>query len=208
MKESLNFSIAIFRKIISLGEREMSKYDSRDVHHKNLQIIYEQYWLHARHVANERLWFTNIYVLIVASAFAFIATSQSTVIHLWLLVFLLILSIMGFFMCHSLVIHFITYSRMTELISINEWNIPYRVYFLPEGEQRIVSKIGLNFAFYFLYMVMSSIFTCLLVYNLGMFSISITVAIAMFIALFAVYELVFKRTENRLETKLKERINV
>jgi len=179
-----------------------------EMRHKNLQVVYEQYWLHARHVANERLWFTNIYVLIVASAFAFMATSKSVLINLWLTVFLLIFSVLGFFICHSLVIHFITYSRMTELILINEWKIPYRLFF-PEKSQRMVAKAGLNFAFYLLYMLMSSIFASLLIHNLEMFStyISIGVAIMIFLVLLVIYRLIFKKTENKIETKMKEKIS-
>ncbi len=185
----------------------MSKRECRDPYYENLQTVYEQYWLHARHVANERLWFTNVYVLIVASTLAFMATSQGSMINLWLLVFLLIFSTIGFFICHSIVVHFIIYSRITELILINEWNLPYRLFF-PEKEQRITAKIGLNFAFYLLYMLMSSIFASLLVQNLGIFpiSISIGVAVVMFVALFVIYRLNFRRTESRIETGFKERI--
>lgn len=31
--------------------------------------IYEQHWLHARHVENQRLWFANIYRLVAGALF-------------------------------------------------------------------------------------------------------------------------------------------
>jgi len=42
-----------------------------------LKAVYEQHWLHARHVENERLWFTNIFAVIVAGLLAFIFTSEN-----------------------------------------------------------------------------------------------------------------------------------
>ena len=197
------------RKVIFQVEQGTSESDDREIRHKNLRVVYEQYWGHARHVANERLWFTNIYAVIVGGAFAFMATSQSSVVHLYLSGFLLILSLTGLFMCHSLVMHFIVYSRMTELILINEWNLPYRRYFPGEGERMGAIKFGLNKAFYTLYILMSSIFTGLLVYNLvsmHAFSISIAATIAAFVALFLLYQLGFRRSENRLKSTFKERV--
>lgn len=38
---------------------------------ENLRKIYEQYWLHARHIADERLWLTNIYILVVVGILVF-----------------------------------------------------------------------------------------------------------------------------------------
>ena len=49
---------------------------------KNLKTIYEQYWLHARHVADERLWFTNIYILVVVGILIFLQIDQPLFIRL------------------------------------------------------------------------------------------------------------------------------
>ncbi len=46
---------------------------------ENLKTIYEQYWLHARHVADERLWFTNIYILVVVGILIFFANRSTFV---------------------------------------------------------------------------------------------------------------------------------
>ena len=49
---------------------------SSEQNDNSLKEIYEQYWLHARHVADERLWFTNIYILIVVGVLAFLKVAQ------------------------------------------------------------------------------------------------------------------------------------
>ena len=35
-----------------------------------VKTIYEQHWLHARHVENERLWLTNIFAILFAGSLA------------------------------------------------------------------------------------------------------------------------------------------
>ena len=38
--------------------------------------IYEQHWVHARHVENERLWFTNIFVVIMGALLAILGSDM------------------------------------------------------------------------------------------------------------------------------------
>ncbi|MBU2613732.1 hypothetical protein KJ925_04770 [Patescibacteria group bacterium] len=67
-----------------------------------LKSIYEQHWLHARHVENERLWFTNIFALIVAGLLAFLATIDRQLLSLFAIYagcFIFILSMLGYFLC-------------------------------------------------------------------------------------------------------------
>jgi len=69
-----------------------------------LKSIYEQHWLHARHVENERLWFTNIFALIVAGLLAFLGTVDRQLLSLFAIYaggFILILSMLGYFLCLS-----------------------------------------------------------------------------------------------------------
>lgn len=63
-----------------------------------LITILEQNWLHARHVEKRRLWFTNIYVLILGGFLGAFIRGRATInkhLQLPLLAFLLILSIFG-----------------------------------------------------------------------------------------------------------------
>jgi hypothetical protein len=63
-----------------------------------IKSIFEQQWLHVRHVENERLWFTNIYAAIMAGVLAFISKgSEETSFEFYmpLLLFLILLSVIG-----------------------------------------------------------------------------------------------------------------
>ncbi len=179
---------------------------SPEKNNKNLKTIYEQYWLHARHVADERLWFTNIYILVVVGILIFLQIDQPLFIRLGVIVFVLLLSVAGFLMCHSLTVHFITYSRTAELIQINEWDASYRQFY-PKDGKRLTSKIGsLNFAFYFLYILVSSIFVSLLFCNLRVDTLyTITSGVVTFIVLLLIWKQYFKKYEDELPKILKER---
>lgn len=66
----------------------------KNPHRESLIAALEQNWLHARHVENERLWFTNIFVIVVAGVLAFIGEFKA-LINNPLVLFLLILSGLG-----------------------------------------------------------------------------------------------------------------
>jgi len=59
-----------------------------------LEVLKENY-NHFRHVENERLWFTNIYAIIVGSIFTFVKEGRVFILST---IFLIILSILGFLM--------------------------------------------------------------------------------------------------------------
>jgi len=76
--------------------------------------VYEQHWLHARHVENERLWFTNIFVIVTGGLLALIGyilasgAGEDQPLSWLLPAFLygtpslvLVLSIIGYFLCIS-----------------------------------------------------------------------------------------------------------
>lgn len=131
---------------------------------------------------------------------------QPLFIRLGVIVFVLPLSIVGFLMCHSLTVHFITYSRTAELIQINEWGASYRQFY-PKDGGRLTSKIGsLNFAFYFLYILTSSIFVFLLFSNIGIdTAYGIASGISTIIVLLLVWKQYFKKYEDELPKILRER---
>jgi hypothetical protein len=68
-----------------------------------LKSIYEQHWLHARHVENERLWFTNIFGIIVAGLLAFLGTIEDKetpfLFAIYAGSFIFALSMLGYFFC-------------------------------------------------------------------------------------------------------------
>lgn len=89
----------------------------------NMDKIYEQYWFHARHQENQRLWFTNVYAVIVAGSFAYINAIEND-FKVPLLIFLIILSFFGYLMTHTWNIPYVIFSRLAEEIAICEWNLP------------------------------------------------------------------------------------
>lgn len=59
--------------------------------------MYEQNWENVRHIKNERLWFTNIYAIVVAAVLSFLHSSTSAgIISVSLQAFIFLLSIIGF----------------------------------------------------------------------------------------------------------------
>lgn len=61
---------------------------------KNLRVLFEQHWLHCRHIETERGWFMNVYAAIMAGMLAFLA--QRDLENLWAIYFLLALTAIGF----------------------------------------------------------------------------------------------------------------
>jgi hypothetical protein len=45
-----------------------------------LNLLLEQSWLHIRHAENHRLWFTNMYFLVVARVLAYLAVQKPAII--------------------------------------------------------------------------------------------------------------------------------
>jgi hypothetical protein len=91
---------------------------------ENLKTVYEQYWLHARHQEVQRLWFTNVFAVIVAGVFAYLGNSPDGAYSIYLLFFLMVLSILGYFLTHAWNIPFVIFTRLAEKIAIFEWNLP------------------------------------------------------------------------------------
>ncbi|KYK34626.1 MAG: hypothetical protein AYK18_13925 [Theionarchaea archaeon DG-70] len=66
-----------------------------------LETIFTEHWKHARHCENERLWFTNIYVAVVAAILVFMrkiccCEQPNSDLTLVLVIFGLVLSVLGF----------------------------------------------------------------------------------------------------------------
>jgi hypothetical protein len=175
---------------------------------ENLRTVYEQFWNHARHVATERMQFTRIYAIIVAATLGFLSVSKFNILHIWLASFLLILSLIGLFACHSLTIHFITYSRLTEIILVNEWKLPYRQFF-PTSGSRLISKVGsLNVAFYSVYILGSMLSSALLSYYFWQSTLYCVLAgIVMFTVLFTFMKFYLRRVEKQIEREIKKKIS-
>jgi len=81
-----------------------------------VKVVYEQHWLHARHVENERLWFTNIFTAIFAGVISIIKDSLFDLASVPLILFLMILSIFGILVSIKFDSIYKTHKRAAELI--------------------------------------------------------------------------------------------
>ncbi|MBA7494327.1 hypothetical protein ES702_04902 [subsurface metagenome] len=150
-----------------------------------LKSVYEQNWLHARHVENERLWFTNIYVIAVGGLLAYTFGRSGSAFWPWpILILVFIFSMAGFLMCHSMRIPFLFHSRIADIIQIKEWHLPYHYFYsrcpksyklanpgakyFPVSAGKGPSKVwSFSDVFQLLYGTMASFSVAFLAYDLG-----------------------------------------
>lgn len=134
----------------------------------NLIVVYEQYWLNSRQNENHRLWFTNIYVLIVAGVLALIGKGYDDSLTLGFSIFLLILSIIGLFTSYANCMAFVWYSRMCEKI-LYDLNLgkDYSHWFGINSIRHISKKrVGIGRLYIYFYTVMISVTTTLTTWKL------------------------------------------
>lgn len=143
------------------------------------RIVYEQYWQHARHVENELLTFTSFYAIIVAGSFIFLK-SNSGIENTIIMIFVMFLSIFGFFFNYNLRIPFIKFILKAELIAIKELGLKheYRRYFDSKGrlfEDKFIDTYDI-FALLFItvttfsfYVLLTNIFSITICIPFGLF---------------------------------------
>jgi|GEM_PF-673654 len=176
----------------------------------NLRKVYEQCWLHARHNENERLWFTNIYALVVGGALAFMSQAG---LNWYIPSFLIGFSLIGLLMCHALRIPWIKYSRMAEIIMRREWQLADYSVIYPRDEQASTygsgetkKRFSLHGAFCLFYMFMFALSVIFLVQAVGCKHIignSIAGAVS-FAGIFLVYRKVLVRIEEKAHLEMGE----
>ena len=64
-----------------------------------VRAIYEQHWLHIRHVENQRLWFTNIFVILCGGSLIVMRGALFDKVNWPIIGFLMVLSLIGLFFC-------------------------------------------------------------------------------------------------------------
>ena len=211
---------------------------------QHLEKVYEQYWLHARHQENQRLWFTNIYAVIVAGLLAYIGVFQKNLglfpipysrvwtyspIEIVLVLFLTILSILGYVATHSWNIPFAIFSRLAEEIAVCEWGLPaqYQRFSRYRTEYRHSKEIGFGrawvrtsaarafMAFYSLMIGVFGSLLFLLAYTImqpclnweGLTCSFASIAVALFIAFYTYYASYLEpRTLGQIQDSFEKRI--
>lgn len=150
----------------TVDQSEISK--EKDMHDQDkirlLAVIYEQYWLHARHVENERLWFTNIYAIILAGTLTLLGKPTYSGFYIAVLVFLISLSMIGMLFSLKVKLIFLWYTRKVFEIMID---YGLRKYWIDIAKPKTaVGKISVSALFPIFYAFCFSMLSCLLAYIL------------------------------------------
>lgn len=173
----------------------------------NAKTVFEQYWLHARHVENQRLWITNILVILFGALLSFMA--QAGVIW-YISAFGLLLALFGLLMVHALRVPFLRYSRMAEAIMAAELGMgKYRRFFVAQekkGIAQVIDKLwGVHKFYVGLFTTSVAGWCALLAYSLKAED-SATWAIfwGVAIVLPIIYRFIFGRRENAVGEELRK----
>jgi len=125
--------------------------------------VFEHNCNHARHVENERLWFTNVYVLTVAGIFALLSRVEvEHQLRVYSVAFLIVVSILGFLMSWRLKADFQDFmqkikSMINDMdIAVNATKITKLASYVGVGaEKGITTKFKLRWIFMVFYCAMT-----------------------------------------------------
>jgi hypothetical protein len=81
-----------------------------------VKAIYEQHWLHIRHVENQRLWFTGIFAILCGGSFALMHGGLFDKANWPIVGFLVVLSLLGLFFCLRIQMSFNAHKSAAELV--------------------------------------------------------------------------------------------
>jgi len=83
-----------------------------------IKSIYEQHWLHARHVEQERYWFINIFMAIFSVSLGYIINNNTLFLkqNIPIYIFLMIISLYGTLFCIKIDSIFKTHTKAAENI--------------------------------------------------------------------------------------------
>jgi hypothetical protein len=96
-----------------------------------LQDVYEQYWLHARHVENQVWSYTRMWALVLTGIFTIVGTDLPDDAKAAAALFGAMLSLLGFFVVYSLRVPFLAFALRSEVLAIREFGLDpgYRRFF-------------------------------------------------------------------------------
>jgi len=103
------------------------------VRYELLKSIYEQHWLHARHVEYERTWFAVVLAIIVAGSVASLATIKNGELLPLFVTYtasiIFVLSILGYFLCLSWRAPFVEHTTLAnKMLVVDPWLKEYTPY--------------------------------------------------------------------------------
>jgi len=120
--------------------------DKRDL----VKAIYEQHWLHIRHVENQRLWFTNIFAILCGGSFALMHGGLFDEANWPIVGFLMVLSLFGFVFCLRIQDVFEAHKRVAGLI-LERYGLEHYLAKYPETVARKFFQLSLLFPAFFLF---------------------------------------------------------
>lgn len=168
-----------------------------------LTSIYEQHWLHARHVENERLWFTNIFALIVAGLLAFLSTTDGKTLPQFALFvggFIFVLSILGYLLCITWRAPFVQHTILADKILEDSLLKRYSPH--PKGYEKIkIGWITAHELFLYFYALMAGVGLFLLLY-IGLAKCYWWISIILSIALGVLWRGWLARREDKYRKKM------
>lgn len=171
----------------------------------NARVVFEQYWMQARHIENERLWLTNIFAIVFAGLLGLISVYELV----WYIpTFGVLISITGLLAMHGLRIWFIRFSRLAEKIMVNELNFSeYNIGKYRMSDRKlstIISRIvSLPLVFMLFYSVMLAIWITLLLltkYELSYWLLIVFIGTICFSLI--LYQYVFLPEERKAEEEI------
>ena len=174
----------------------------------NARLVFEQYWLHARHVENERLWMTNVFAIIFAGLLGFMGWKEELIWYI--AAFGLALSLFGLLAVHALRIPFIRYSRMAETIMDVELGLgKFRRFFKQNKKDGLRVNIdkfwSLHRTFVLFYCFTGAGWAALLSISLEASPTTTWIVFGtVAAALIALYQCIFWHREDRIEDEVKE----
>ena len=174
---------------------------------ENARVVFEQYWLHARHVENHRLWLTNLFVIIFAGLLGCMAFIEQTSSYIPLAGF--ILSLIGLFSIHATRVPFLRFSRMAETITALELGLgEYRRFFQQEAGSLKETKDkfwSLHRTFIIFYCLAGGGWAALFTHSyISSWGILCVIFIIIAAALYSIYKVTFWKKELKVEEELKK----
>ncbi|ARU47410.1 hypothetical protein Sdiek1_0227 [Sulfurospirillum diekertiae] len=104
----------------------------------NYEKIYEQYWLHARHAEIQRWHFVATTMIITGGLLAILKLNENAT---FVFIFLAIFYALGLFVLKSLRTPFIIFSRLAEIIALNELKMDRKyARFFPQNNSSLVQE--------------------------------------------------------------------
>ncbi len=119
--------------------------DKRDL----VRAIYEQHWLHARHVENQRLWFTNIFAILCGGSLAVMRGRLFDEANWPIIGFLMVLSLIGLFFCLRIQGVFNAHNNVAELI-LKRYGLEHYLAKYPKAVARKFFRLSLLFPTFYL----------------------------------------------------------